>query len=128
MRTLLAGILAAAWLAGPAHAIDYSPAAKRVLAQARQASGGEGWNRLRGWRETGRRDGVRYEAWLDPVRYGMRVQTGEAAGQHVHAFNGQADWQILPGGVRTGADDPATLVLARTEAFFAVNAFFSYFF
>ncbi len=124
MRKLLAGILAAACLAGPAHAIDYSPAAKRVLAEARAASGGGAWNSLRGWRETGRRDGRRYEAWRDPVRYGQRVQTGEAAGLHVHAFNGQADWQILPGGVLTGADDPATLAQARTTAFFAVNGFF----
>ena len=64
----------AASAAQAAQTIGYSPAAQRVLAQARQAAGGSGWNLLRGWHETGHSDGVRYEAWIDPLRYGLRVE------------------------------------------------------
>jgi len=107
-----------------AHAERYSPAALAVLAQARAASGGAGWNLLRGWHETGQDGGLRYEAWLDPVRYGMRVETHEPAGLHIHGFNGGGDWQIYPDGRVTGVDDRPTVAAARTEAFFRVHAYF----
>ncbi|HEX3886726.1 MAG TPA: hypothetical protein VHW05_04450, partial [Phenylobacterium sp.] len=52
----------------------YSRPAEQVLADARKASGGTGWNLLRGLHETGHdvRPGgdVRFETWVDPLRYG----------------------------------------------------------
>jgi hypothetical protein len=123
-NAVVAAVLACALLPGHALAQGFSPAAQRVLAQARAASGGAGWNVLRGWRLTGQRDGMRYEAWFDPLRYGARIETHEPAGLHVHGFNGQADWQILPSGALTGADDHATLAQARTAVFLRVNGFF----
>ena len=111
-------------VASPAQAERYSPAALQVLAKARAASGGGGWNLLRGWHEAGQDGGLRYEAWLDPVRYGMRVEIHEPAGLHVHGFNGGGDWQIYPDGRVTGVDDRPTVAAARTEAFFRVHAYF----
>lgn len=104
---------------------QYSAAAQRVLNQARSVSGGPGWNTIRGIHETGRRGGVRYESWRDPVRYGQRIETYEAAGKRTRAFNGAAQWEILPTGQVTGADDPMTVARARSETFF--NSFGFYF-
>ena len=112
----------------PAHARapaqGYSRAAERVLTQARAASGGEGWSMLRGWRETGREGGVAYDAWFDPLRYGMRVETHEPAGKRVHGYNGQGDWRILPDGTTLAEDDPAGVARTRTEAFFGAAGYF----
>ena len=101
----------------------YSRAAQRVLAQARAASGGSAWGYLRGWHETGRWDGAPYETWLDPLRYGLRTEIHEPAGVSVHGFNGLGAWRIAPSGVVSGTGDPAAVVPARGEAFFAVNGF-----
>jgi hypothetical protein len=113
----------------PAHAASkanggYARAARDVLARARAASGGAGWNLLRGWHESGREGQVRYESWVDPLRYGMRVERHEPAGLHVHGFNGAGDWQIQPNGAVTGVADRPTVTEARTEAFFRVNGYF----
>src|SRR4051812_13146485 len=70
----------------------YSAAAQAVLARARSAQGGSGWNLLRGWHETGHRGGVAYESWFDILRYGMRVETHEPAGVAIQGFNGQGYW------------------------------------
>lgn len=116
--------LAALLFASEAAAQGYSGAAKQVIERARQASGGKGWNELRGYRESGTLDGVRYEAWHDPIRYGSRVETTEPTGKRVHGFNGVGDWQMLPDGQITGADDRATMGRARTTAFLAVSGWF----
>lgn len=126
-RTLLPALaaLAAMACAAPAALAErYSPAALKVLAQARAAVGGTGWNRLRGWHETGQEDGLRYEAWLDPIRYGMRVETREPRGLHVHGYNGGGDWHIYPDGRVTGVDQRGVASAARTEAFFRVHGYF----
>jgi hypothetical protein len=109
----------------PAQAEGYSPAAQRVLGRAFAATGGKGWYMLRGWHETGRRGAVGYERWIDPVRYGLRVETREPpGGLHIEGFNGQAEWEVLPGGAITAVNDHVTLARARTEAFFAANCYF----
>lgn len=124
MRSLLLGV-GLACLVGAAHAGQgYSPAAQRVLAQARAATGGAAWNRLRGWHEVGRQGGMRYEVWLDPVRYGLRVETHEPAGLRVHGFNGAGDWQIQPSGGVSGLDVTSAVSEARTEAFFETRGYF----
>lgn len=102
----------------------YSRVAQRILTQARAASGGDGWSMLRGWREVGHEDAIPYEAWFDPLRYGMRVETHDAGGVHVHGFNGQGDWRILPDGASVPDDNPAHVARTRAEAFFGAAGYF----
>jgi hypothetical protein len=122
--TFAAALLFCAVAGGAQAGIGYSPAAQHVLDQARAAAGGSGWNLLRGWHETGRREGRRYETWLDPVRYGLRVETHEPAGLAVHGFNGGGDWRISPTGQVTGADVRTLVSEGRTEAFFETYGYF----
>jgi hypothetical protein len=122
--TFAAALALAASAAQAAQTIGYSPAAQRVLAQARRAAGGSGWNLLRGWHETGREDGVRYEAWVDPLRYGLRVERHDPEGLDVHGFNGAGEWRIRASGVVTGVDVRALPSEARSEAFFDVHGYF----
>lgn len=124
MRKLVRGVGLALAFAATAHAQGYSPTAQQVLARARTAAGGAGWNRLAGWHETGRENGVGYEIWLDPLRYGMRLETHEPAGLRVHGFNGGGDWQIAPGGAVTGLDVTKLVSDTRTEAFFRTYGYF----
>lgn len=123
MRKLCIVLALACALPGAAHA-QYSRAAKAVLGAARAASGGGGWNMIRGWHETGRQGDVRYECWFDPLRYGMRIETHEPAGLKVHGFNGQGDWLVLPNGTVDGTGERGRVTAARTLAFFSANAFF----
>ena len=122
---LLAALGASASARAEARVQGYSRAAQKVLTQARAATGGNGWNLLRGWRETGHDGGLAYEAWLDPLRYGLRIEVHDGAGGvRTHGFNGQGAWQIAPGGATTGTGDGPAVVEARTEAFFRVGGFF----
>ena len=102
----------------------YTRAAEHILTQARAASGGDAWSTLRGWHELGRDDATTYEAWFDPLRYGMRVETQELVGKRVHGFNGQGDWQILPDGTTLTDDDAAGVAGTRTQAFFGAAGYF----
>jgi hypothetical protein len=104
--------------------IGYSAAAKQVLDRARAAAGGAGWNLLRGWHETGREGGQRYESWFDPLRYGMRVETRGAGGLSVQGYNGQGDWRIRPNGDTVAIDDRAAVARTRTAAFMGASGFF----
>jgi hypothetical protein len=120
MVAALIGVL----LASQVQAQDYSPAAKQVLANARAAAGGSRWNAVRGWRESGTRDGMAYDHWVDPLRYGVRLETREAAGLRVQGFNGAGVWQITPQGQVSGVEDRLSLARARTDAFLAAYGFF----
>ncbi|MBS0333904.1 MAG: hypothetical protein JSS35_14140 [Proteobacteria bacterium] len=103
---------------------QYSHDAQAVIARARAASGGTAWNALRGWHETGTDGELTYERWLDPLRYGMRVEAREGAGPpHVRGFNGAGEWRIAPGGQQTGTGDSVPLAAARTEDFYGVYGF-----
>jgi hypothetical protein len=107
-----------------ATAIGYTRDAQQVLAKARAAAGGAGWNYLRGWHETGKLGTSAYETWQDPLRYGLRVEVRQADGPHVHGFNGQGAWTIDPSGRAAGTGEPGPVAAARTEAFFGVYGFF----
>jgi hypothetical protein len=106
----------------------YSRPAEEVLTEARKASGGAGWNMLRGIHTTGhetRAGGdVRFETWVDPLRYGMRTEIHEAAGVSIQGFNGQGDWQILPDGKTVAIDDHKAVDRLRTETFLAAGGVF----
>jgi hypothetical protein len=95
-----------------------------VFDRARAASGGAGWNRLRGWHEVGQDGGVRYERWIDPIRYGLRTETLTPAGKHVQGYNGAGEWRILANGVATGSVERVVLAEVRAQAFFGVYAYF----
>jgi hypothetical protein len=131
LKLALAAALAGPLLAlSPAHAarhpaaIGYSRDAERVLAEARAAAGGNGWYMLRGWHETGHVGGVPYERWLDPLRFGLRVEVRDPAGLRVEGFNGQGDWTIPAPGAAPLTGDEAATARARGEAFFGVYGFF----
>ncbi|MDO9430839.1 MAG: hypothetical protein Q7T84_06025 [Phenylobacterium sp.] len=124
LRQLLAALVVAAFCIGGAAQAQNSPAAQRVLDRARAASGGGGWNLLRGLHEVGQDGGERYERWVDPLRYGARTETMTAAGKHVQAYNGAAEWRILANGVITGSVDPAVVARVRSDAFFSAYAYF----
>jgi hypothetical protein len=123
--SLIAAGSAATAVHAEARVQGYSRAAQKVLTQARAATGGAGWNLLRGWHETGREGPLAYEAWLDPLRYGLRIEVHEAGdGVHTRGFNGQGAWQIAPGGAVTGTGEGPLVTDARTEAFFRMSGFF----
>lgn len=121
---IFAAFAVAAVCAGQAAQAQNSPAAQRVLDRARAASGGAGWNQLRGLHEIGQDGGERYETWVDPLRYGLRAETATAAGKHVQAYNGAAEWRILVSGVITGSVDPAVVAHVRSDAFFGAYGYF----
>jgi len=123
IRTLFVALLALACAAGAAWADGYSRPAQRVIAQARAASGGAGWEMLRGWHEIGREGGVRYESWSDPLRYGLRVETEDPGGKRVMGFNGAGAWRILPTGTAPDLAGLPSVDAARTQAFFRVNGY-----
>lgn len=132
MRKLIAVLAAAlACAIAPAGSITtahaqaaYSSQAQQVINQARAATGGGAWNVIRGMYEIGQQGGVRYERWADPIRYGWRVETHEAAGKRTRAFNGAAEWEILPDGGVTGSDHALVISKARGESFFATWGLF----
>src|SRR5437868_3043708 len=115
---LAAAAATLALAAQAAQAQGYSRQAAQVISRAFAASGGSGWYLLRGWHETGRDGAVAYERWIDPVRYGLRLETREPGGLRIHGFNGQAVWQVAPSGAMSAVNDHATLAEARTTAFF----------
>ena len=123
VRTLFAALLAMVLFAAGAASAQNSAAAQHVLDRARAASGGKAWNGLRGFHETGADDGVRYERWLDPLRYGDRTETQTPAGKQVQGYNGWGEWRVLANGVVTGSQDRAVLARVRSEAFFGAYAY-----
>ena len=124
MRKLFATLTVALFCSTGVAQAQNSPAAQNVLDRARSASGGVGWNQLRGLHEVGQDGGQRYEKWLDPLRYGARTETVTPAGKLVQAYNGAAEWRILPSGVITGSVDPAVVAEVRSDAFFGAYGYF----
>jgi hypothetical protein len=119
---LLALAAATALPAGPARA--YSAPARRVIDAARTAMGGRAWLSLSGWHEVGVREGAAYEAWIDPLRYGLRVETPGEGGKRLSGFNGLGHWEVTPAGQASGTGEAAALRVDRTRAFFDGWLFF----
>jgi len=108
---------ALAWVA-PALAQN-SPAAQRVFDRARTASGGAaGWNQIRGVNETGTEAGQPYKRFIDPIRYGLRIETRTPKGPFIQGYNGAGEWRILASGAETGSIEREVLARVRSEAFF----------
>lgn len=124
MRILLLALaLVLAPVLGAANAQN-SPAAERVFERARAATGGRGWNALRGLHETGVEEGRRYQRWADPLRYGLRRETETPEGRLVQGYNGVAEWRILPNGAQTGSVERSVVARLRSDAFFGAWAFY----
>lgn len=122
LRLLFAALAALALCS--AAAAQNSPAAQQVLNRARAASGGAGWNSLRGVHEVGQDGEVRYERWFDPVRYGLRIETHPPGGKLVQGFNGAGEWRILASGTQTGSVAAPVLAQVRSDAFFGAYGFY----
>ncbi|WP_309643103.1 hypothetical protein [Phenylobacterium sp.] len=119
-----AALVAAALMSALPAAAQNSPAAQRVLDKAKAASGARGWNALRALHQVGKDNDAPFERWCDPVRYGVRTETGVGAAKHVEAYNGAADWRMLASGLVVGSADRAVLAEVRSDAFFCAHAYF----
>jgi len=122
---LLAVLLSLASLAAPAPA-----SAEALLAEMRAACGGDAWDRVEGWHETGRvdlpgRPGVPYEAF-----HSMRAPTmatrNRIAGRIVRqsGYDGSVGWQAGPDGAARIERDPAALRRLRRDAYLSSFGWF----
>lgn len=100
--------------------------AESVIARARTVTGGAAaWNALLGVTETGRLSGRRYRRVLDPIRYGLRIETTDAAGAAlIQGYNGLGEWRILADGQATGSASREDLAEIRSDAYFAVQGYY----
>ena len=101
-----------------------------VLAEMQTACGGEAWNRVQGWHETGvvdlpGRPGLPYEIWHD-MRTLKTAMINRVDGRVVrHAgFNGSEYWQVAPDGRVTIGRDPAVVRRQRRDAYLSSAAWF----
>lgn len=119
--TLVAGLALAA--GGVAQA-QYAPEAVRVLERARAATGGAAWGRIGGVHEVGIEGGHRFERWADPLRFGVRTDTGTPAGLVVRGYNGAGAWSLHPANVSTAGEAAPDLAAARSDAYVAGYGYF----
>ena len=120
-RLILFGLICAA--GSPVRA-QSAHDAQAAIDRARAVSGGKAWNGLRGWHESGADGSATYERWIDPLRYGLRVETRERPGVTVlRGFNGAGEWAVTADGQRTGDGEAGPVAVARTEAFYGVYGF-----
>lgn len=103
---------------------QHAPAVQRVLDRARAASGGAAWSKLAGLHETGLEGGLRYERWVDLLRYGARSELQTPAGKVVRGYNGFGAWSLLPAGPDRAAETAPVLAEARSDAYFAAHGYF----
>jgi hypothetical protein len=118
IRTILLAMVALLATADVARA-QYAPDAVRVMERARAASGGKAWARVAGLHEVGVEGGFRYERWADPLRLGVRTDTGTAAGRVVRGYNGAGAWSLHPTPETAAAEPPADMAQARADAYVA---------
>jgi hypothetical protein len=123
-RILFAAIAAVALVWGGSAQAQHEPAVKRVLDRARAASGGAAWSKVAGLHEVGSEAGLRYERWVDPLRYGVRTEVQTPTGKVVRGFNGYGAWSLLPTAADRAAEAPPVLAEALSDAFFSACGYF----
>lgn len=104
--------------------------AAAILSEMKAACGGDAWDRVQGWHETGSvdlpgRPGVPYEIWHD-MRTLKTAIINRVDGRIVRrlGFNGSAHWQVGPDG-RVAIDrDPATVRRHRRDAYLSSFGWF----
>lgn len=123
-RMAAAALGALALAAAGAAQAQHSAAVQRVLDRARAASGGAAWTRIAGLHEVGSEAGLRYERWVDLLRYGVRTEVRTPAGTVVRGYNGYGAWSLWPAGADRSGETNPVLAKARTDAFFAAQGYF----
>jgi len=126
---LLALALAGA-VAAQAPAPPPDPGAAALLARMRAACGGDAWDRVQGWSETGRvdlpgRPGVPYEAFHS-MRAPTMVTRNRIEGRIVRqsGYDGTVGWQAGPDGIARIERDPAALRRMRRDAYLSSAGWF----
>lgn len=127
LALLVAAALAGCATARPA-ATPASPAA--LLAAMRAACGGDAWDRVEGWSETGRvdlpgRPGVPYEAFHS-MRAPTMLTRNRIEGRIVRqsSYDGAVGWQAGPDGAVRIERDPAALRRMRRDAYLSSFGWF----
>lgn len=102
----------------------------RLLAEMRAACGGDAWDTVRGWHESGTvdvagRTGLPYESWSDmnTLKTANRVLAGGQVMRHV-GFDGSAYWQVTPDGAAQFDRDPEHVQRQRRDAYISSFGFF----
>lgn len=123
LSLLLAAALAAQAPAAPADA-------DTLLNEMRAACGGDAWDRVQGWHETGRvdlpgRPGVPYETFHS-MRAPTMVSRNRVEGRIVRqsGYNGELGWRIGPDGAVQLQRDPAALRRMRRDAYLSSFGWF----
>lgn len=121
---LTAGCAATAALQAPA------PTASRIVAEMKAACGGDAWNLVRGWHETGTvdlpgRPGLPYEIWHD-MRALKTAMINRVEGHVVRhwGFDGEAHWQVRPDGQIERNLDPALIRRHRRDTYLSSSGWY----
>ena len=104
--------------------------ARTLLTQMRAACGGDAWDSVDGWHETGTADlpgmpGVAYETWHD-IRTLKSATVNKVNGQVMRrvGFDGESYWQARGGGPAEVGRDPERLRRQRRDSYVSSFAFF----
>ena len=127
---MLAFALLAAGCVTQSAAETSSRGPEAVLAELKAACGGEAWERVQGWHETGvvdlpGRPGLPYEIWHD-MRTLKTAMINRVDGHVIrHAgFNGAEYWQVAPDGRVNIGRDPAVVRRQRRDAYLSSAGWF----
>jgi hypothetical protein len=105
-----------------------SAQADEILTQAKAATGGGAWDKIKGWHERGviERAGseTTYEIWLDVHRQGMVSQITTAGRWQTRGFDGKAAWVIDASDGTTVDNGEAAVREARRNDYFSAYGFF----
>jgi hypothetical protein len=130
MAALIALALGAASLAGARPAIPGAGNREaKLLGQMREACGGDAWDRVQGWHETGSIEmpampGLRYEAFHDMAS--LRTTYIQRVGGklvRLGGFDGTTGWRMTPDGGILRETDPATLRRTRRDMYLSNSAY-----
>ena len=113
-----------------AQAPPIPPAERALLAEMKAACGGEAWDRLRGWHETGRAElpggtVVQYDAWHDIMT--LRTVYAQRRGDvfaTISGYDGTLIWNAGAGGQVTLDRDPAAIRRRVRDLYVSSFAFF----
>jgi hypothetical protein len=104
--------------------------AAAVVAEMKAACGGDAWDRVQGWHETGvvdlpGRPGVPYEIWHDmrTLKTAMLNRVNGKVMRHA-GFDGSTYWQVGPDGRAEVGRDPATLRRHRRDAYLSSSGWY----
>ncbi|MBY0304810.1 MAG: hypothetical protein K2W86_06625 [Sphingomonas sp.] len=129
MRTALSAIVAmliSACVADNSHAAAPPSKAEKIVAAAKQATGGAAWDAPDGCHEEGTHgDGaITYTTTFSLQRYGMRIDSMRAGHSRSMGFNGKVQWQAVAGDKARSRSDPAGIEEGIVTDYLSINGFF----